>query len=189
MKKLLYSLLFAVGLITAACGVKTQQAQSEDTPRAVLTVDSLLATPAAYVDSLVSFEGVCSHACRHGATKIFVLGDDGSMLRVEAGALGSFDTRVVHSPVKITGWLREQRIDEEYLQSWAERAAVASEQHGDGEVGCEADNAAHGVDAATIEGQIAQYREKIAQREREEGKAYLSFYFVEAQSYEIEEAK
>ena len=37
-----------------------------------------------------------------------------------------------------------------------------------------------------VEGRIADFRRKIAERNAAEGKPYLSFYFVEAQSYEFD---
>lgn len=181
MKKTLFAFAIAVMAIAfAACSKQADTAQEETAK--VLTVDEILASPDTYVDSLITFEGVCSHACAHGATKIFILGEDGKMLRVEAGELGSFDTNCVHNLVTITGTLKEDRIDEEYLASWA---AENAEKHGDGKGGCETDNAARGVHANTVDSQIVEYRARIAERDSIEGKPYLSFYYVEAQSYKI----
>lgn len=189
MKKTIFSLVLAVvALAFAACGSKSSD--SNEAPLAkVLTVDTILASPEGYLDSLITFEGVCSHVCKHGATKIFVLGNgDNALLRVEAGDLGSFDTKCVHNPVTVKGYLREDRIDEEYLANWAEQTKNGTaEQHGDGEAGCATDNAAHGVKANTVDSQIAEYRARIAERDSLEGKPYLSFYYVEAVSYEIDD--
>lgn len=189
MKKTIFSIVLAImALSFAACGTKSSD--SNEAPLAkVLTVDTILASPEGYLDSLITFEGVCSHACKHGATKIFVLGNgDNALLRVEAGDLGSFDTKCVHNPVTVKGYLREDRIDEEYLANWAEQTKNGTaEQHGDGEAGCATDNAARGVQANTVESQIAEYRARIAERDSLEGKPYLSFYYVEAVSYEIDD--
>lgn len=183
MKKTIFALAMVVmALAFTACGKKADQAQEETVK--VLTVDEILATPDAYVDSLITFEGVCSHACAYGATKIFVLGEDGKLLRVEAGELGSFDEKCVHNLVTITGSLKEDRIDEEYLANWAAENAA---KHGDGKAGCETDNAARGVHTNTVDSQIVEYRKLIAERDSIEGKPYLSFYYVEAQSYEVAE--
>lgn len=185
MKKTIFAFAFVViALAFAACGSKPTQ---EEETTQVLTVDEILASPDTYVDSLITFEGVCSHTCKHGATKMFLLGEgEGQLLRVEAGELGSFDTNCVNNLVSVTGTLKEERIDEEYLANWA---AANAEKHGDGEAGCATDNAARGVESNTVDSQIAEYRARIAERDSIEGKPYLSFYYVEAQSYTIPEQK
>ena len=189
MKKSFFALIIAVAAMAfSACGSKSSDNTASTSTENVLSVDEIIASPESYLDSLITFEGVCSHACKHGATKIFVLGNgDNTLLRVEAGDLGSFDTKCVHNPVTVTGHLREDRIDEEYLANWAEQVKDGTaESHGDGEAGCATDNAARGVQATTVDSQIAEYRARIAKRDSLEGKPYLSFYYVEATSYEID---
>lgn len=63
-----------------------------------MEIDSLLANAETLADQAVTIEGVCTHACKHGATKIFLMGsDDTQMIRVEAGKLCSFDTKCVNA--------------------------------------------------------------------------------------------
>ena len=64
---------------------------------------------------------------------------------------------------------------------------VDQAQRENGEAGCDTEKAARGETANSVEGRIADFRTKIAARAEAEGKEYLSFYFVEAQSYEIVE--
>ena len=45
---------------------------------------------------------------------------------------------------------------------------------------------ARGETANSPEARIADFRAKIADRKAETGKEYLSFYFMEANSYEVE---
>ena len=86
---------------------------------AVMSVDDLLARADSLVGQQVNFQGVCTHTCKHGATKMFMMGsDDTKTIRVEAGKLGAFDTKCINSMVEVTGTLVEQRIDEAYLQNW-----------------------------------------------------------------------
>lgn len=190
MKKLFSAFIVAVMAVAmAACGSKQQNnaAQEEAT---VMNVDQLLADAPALVDSTVTFEGVCSHTCKHGATKMFLIGtDDSQTIRVEACDLGAFDTKVIHQPVTVTGILREQRIDEEYLAQWEEQVkAQTAKTHGEGdEAGCDTERAARGMESSTAEGQIAEYRARIAERDSLEGKPYVSFYYVDAKSYKINE--
>mgnify|MGYP003550070135 CR=1 FL=1 len=89
---------------------------------------------------------------------------------------------------EIKGILREERVDEAYLQRWeASVAASTAEQHGDGEAGCDTEKAARGETGNTVEERIADFRQKIAARKEATGKDYLSFYFVEALAYEVVE--
>ena len=108
-------------------------------------------------------------------------------IRVESGKLGKFDPQCVGSIVRVKGILREQRVDEDYLRSWEEQVRTqAGEQHGTTAAGCDSEKKARGETAATVEGRIADFRRKIAERNAAEGKPYLSFYFVEVQSYEFD---
>ncbi len=175
----------------ASCGNKSQKtteagADSTAVASSALSVDSLLAEAGKLVDKEVTLEGVCTHICKHGGRKIFLMGsDDTKTIRVEAGTLGSFDTKCVNSIVLVTGTLREQRIDEAYLKDWENKlAAKADEKHGESKAGCDTEKKARGEKANTPEQRIADFRAKIAEREAKEGKNYLSFYFVEAASYE-----
>ena len=106
---------------------------------------------------------------------------------LQAGTLGAFDPKCVNSIVRVTGTLKEQRIDEAYLQNWeAQLKAQAAEKHGTGEAGCDTEKKARGETANTPEARIADFRAKIADRKASSGKEYLSFYFMEANSYEVE---
>ncbi|MEG0454809.1 MAG: OB-fold nucleic acid binding domain-containing protein, partial [Bacteroides sp.] len=136
----------------------------------------------------VTIEGVCTHICKHGGRKIFLMGsDDTQTIRIEGGSVGKFDQKCVNSVVRVTGILKEQRIDEAYLQNWeAQLKAAAAEQHGNGEAGCSTEKKARGETANTPEARIADFRNKIAQRKASNGKEYLSFYFMEATNYDIQ---
>ena len=184
--------LLAVAVIGTSCGNKQQKSSSdtttEQTTSSALEIDSLLANAESLAGQEVTIEGVCTHTCKHGAKKIFLMGsDDTQVIRVEAGTLGAFDPKCVNSIVRVTGTLKEQRIDEAYLQNWeAQLKAQAAEKHGTGEAGCDTEKKARGETANTPEARIADFRAKIADRKANSGKEYLSFYFMEANSYEVE---
>lgn len=191
MKNLKFTIVAAVVMcLTISCGNKQQtaaQTETQNAVAAVMDVDSLLAGAEALVDKEVVFDGVCTHACKHGATKIFMMGsDDTKSIRVEAAKLGSFDTKCINSIVEVKGILREERVDEDYLQKWEAKvkAQGGKDEHGE-EGGCSSEKNARGETANTVEGRIADFRAKIAKNQEATGKAYLSFYFVEALSYEI----
>ena len=152
-----------------------------------ISIDDLLAHADSLVGQQVTFQGVCTHTCKHGATKMFMMGsDDTKTIRVEAGELGSFDTKCVNSMVEVTGKLVEQRVDEAYLQKWeAQLKSQTAKAHGDGEAGCDSEKKARGEDWQHARRTHRRLPAKIAQRKADTGKDYLSFYYVEAQSYAI----
>ena len=192
-KLMLSATAFLLLLAGVGCGNRTTKAESavaaaEAAVGEALQIDDMLAGADSLAGKEVWIEGVCTHACKHGARKIFLMGsDDTQTIRVESGKLGKFDPQCVGSIVRVKGILREQRVDEDYLCSWEEQVRTqAGEQHGTTAAGCDSEKKARGETAATVEGRIADFRRKIAERNAAEGKPYLSFYFVEAQSYEFD---
>lgn len=184
--------ILAVAFMMVACGnnQNTKVADQQPVEVVAVAIDSLLVDGETLAGQVVEIEGVCTHICSHSASKIFLLSDGGKTLRVEAAELGSFAQECVNSVVKVKGVLREERIDEAYLQAWEQRIAnKTEEQHGegDGDGGCDTEKAARGETANSSVERIADFRTKIAARTEAEGKEYLSFYFVEAQEYEIVE--
>ena len=190
-KLMMAAAMMAACVMMVSCGnAKKQQAQSaEQVAIAALSIDEVMAKAADLVDQTVTIEGVCTHTCSHGAKKMFLVGsDDSKTLRIEAGELGAFDTKVVNNNVTVKGILKEERIDEAYLVDWENRLkANTQEHHGNGEGGCDTEKNARGETANTEEGRIADFRAKIAAEKAATGKEYLSFYHVVAESYEINE--
>ena len=191
-KWMMTALLMAVCMVFASCGnSKKQQAQQAEETAAVLSIDDVMAKAGELVDQTVVIEGVCTHTCSHGAKKMFLVGsDDSKTLRIEAGELGAFDTKVVNNVVTVKGIIKEERIDEAYLVDWENRLKSQTEEkhgNGEGEGGCDTEKNARGETANTAEGRIADFRAKIAAEKEATGKEYLSFYHVVATSYEINE--
>lgn len=190
LKKSLYLSLLAVAALFAACGNATKNTKSDAAAPATLQVDDLLANADSLVGDTVTFEGVCTHICKHAGRKIFLMGsDDTQTIRVESASLGSFKPECVNHIVTVTGVLREDRIDEAYLQRWeAQLAARTAEEHGNnGTAGCDTEKKARQETANTPEARIADFRARIAERQTNEGKDYLSFYHVDAVDYKIAE--
>lgn len=195
MKKLIvYTIVAAAVLFAAGCGGnrnnKKQAAETAGTAQAAaLEVDKLLSDAEKLTGEQVSVEGVCTHICRHGGRKIFLMGtDDTQVIRIEAGdKVGAFKPECVNNIVRVTGTLAEDRIDEAYLTEWEQEVKdQLAEEHGDGEAGCSAEQQARGESvASSTEKRIADFRARIAERKAKEGKEYLSFYHVDGESYEI----
>lgn len=182
--------MIAACLVMVSCGGNKKQQNAEETV-AALSIDDVLAKAPELVEQSVVIEGVCTHTCSHGAKKMFLVGsDDTKTIRIEAGELGAFDTKVVNNIVTVKGIIKEERIDEAYLQDWETRVKNQTEEkHGneEGEGGCDTEKNARGETANTTEGRIADFRAKIAAEKEATGKEYLSFYHVVAESYEINE--
>lgn len=206
MKKNILMAFAAILFTLTSCGNK-KNAETTTAQSDALSVDQLMVQAEELTGQEILLEGVCTHTCKHGATKIFLMGSDNTQLiRCEAAALGSFSKECVHSVVRVKGYVRETRIDEAYLAAWKERAmeaeitqnqaAVAAQNGGpvvDEEelekasevTGCATESAARGEQGNTVDEKIAAYRTQIAERKEAEGKEYLSFFHIEATSYEI----
>ena len=185
----------ALVFVGTSCGNKTQKTSQEEVTTVeqsansgALEIDNLLADAESLAGQEVTVEGVCTHICKHGGRKIFLMGsDDTQTIRVEGGSVGKFDQKCVNSIVRVTGTLKEQRVDEAYLQNWeSQLKAKAAAKHGEGEAACSTEKKARGETANTPEARIADFRAKIADRKAKTGKDYLSFYFLEASSYDIQ---
>ena len=188
--KLMMAALFVAACFTMmSCGGGKKQAQNAE--EVAMSIDEVMEKAADLVEQTVVIEGVCTHTCSHGAKKMFLVGsDDSKTLRIEAGELGAFDTKVVNNVVTVKGIIKEERIDEAYLQDWEARLKAQTEEkhgNGDGEGGCDTEKNARGETANTTEDRIADFRAKIAAEKEATGKEYLAFYHVVANSYEINE--
>ena len=141
--------------INMSCGNQQKKESAVKTENVAIGIDDLLANISESVDKVVQIEGVCTHICQHGGTKIFLMGDDeGKTIRVEAGEkIGSFKPETVNSIVRVSGICKKESIDE----------ALVHEGH-------EHDHAMHN----TAEGEVCEAEQA----------ALLSYYF-EAMDYSI----
>lgn len=189
MKKATFAAAAFAAIVTIATSCGTAPAQTEEVTIAPMQVDDVLAGADTLFGDTLTFEGVCTHICSHGGRKIFLMGsDDTKTIRIESGSLGAFAAECVNRVVTVKAVLREERIDEAYLQRWeAALAAQNAEQHGDGEEGCSTEKKARQETANTPEARIADFRAKIAARAEATGKEYLSFAYGEAVEYKIAE--
>ena len=201
MKKslLLLASLLTLALSVTSCGGSSTKTVAVAPDATAITVDELFADPDALVGDTIVIEGVCSHLCRHGGRKAFVVGSaDSLIIRCEAYPLMGepFPKSTIHHPIQVTGVLREQRIDEaaiiEMEQQNAERLNNIAQEQGEemaelasrAATGCDTERAAQGQkDLITFNERMADYRTRIAARQEKEGKPYLSFYYLDAMSY------
>ena len=85
--------IVAMTFIGTSCGNKQQKSASEATTEqsasSALEIDSLLANAESLAGQEVTIEGVCTHTCKHGAKKIFLMGSDDTHRRSLPPELGS----------------------------------------------------------------------------------------------------
>lgn len=172
---------FIIALAAMSCTQKKEVAEP-----APLTVDSLMTEAGAFLGDTVTVEGTCSHLCKHGGRKAFLVGADSTtVLRCEATPEmgGAFAPDCAGRTMTVRGIVRENRIDEEAVARMEAQylaADTAARQH----EACDTEKKAQGqAELSTFEARMADYRAKIAARAEAEAKPYLSFYYLEALSY------
>lgn len=184
-----------IAIITTSCNGKSNENDKKNSNESkqceMLTVDQILDQAEAFVDKSIEFEGVCTHRCAHSGLRIFVMGsNDTKTIRVESSDGQPFDTRCARSIVTVKGILKEQRIDEAYLKNWEKQVQEKTEEaHGKGEAGCTSEKKARNEQGNTAQERIDNFRQRISEREKNEGKAYLSFYFVQCEGYTIKDSQ
>ncbi|MCM1077258.1 MAG: hypothetical protein NC411_07860 [Bacteroides sp.] len=203
-KATLFSIFAFVCMIMVSCGSSSKSAD-EATANGTIDVDQVLAQADNLVGDTIVIEGVCSHLCAHGGRKAFIAGSaDSIMLRCEAFPLmgEAFPKSIIRRPVQVKGILREERIDEAAIQEMirlneeatAKAAQAAAENGGDTAVennaekesGCATERTAKGQrNLVTFEERMNDFRAKIAERQAKEGKPYLSYYYLDAISYDV----
>ena len=199
-KTSIFTLLAVICMVMISCGGASKGAAEDSTVEA-LHVDQVLANPDSYLGDTIVIEGVCSHLCAHGGRKAFIAGSaDSIMLRCEAFPLmgEAFPKSVVRRPLQVKGIPREERVDEAAIQEMirkneeAQAAAAANTELTDStatakaESGCATERTAKGQrNLTTFEDRINDFRAKIAARQEKEGKDYLSYYYLDAISYDV----
>ncbi|MEG1616252.1 MAG: hypothetical protein RR202_09120 [Bacteroidales bacterium] len=191
LKTLVYAIVALVATLFSSCTGKSDKSQTAPEAEVIVyNIDDLLEKSDSLKGQTVQLEGVCTHVCERSGKKLFLMGsDEDHTIRVEAnGEIGTFNPESVNNIVLVKGKLVEERIDEAYLADWeAQLAADTAEKHGnEGEGGCSTEKKARGEgETNTTDERITEFRNRIADREAKEGKNYLSFYHVVADSYEV----
>ena len=154
-----------------------------------LTVDGLLSNPEEYAGQAVTVKGLATHVCTKSGMKLFLQGiSDGQTIRVESnGTLGKFDEACVDKHVEVKGTFVEKRITETDLQKMEQEIAESTTvTHSESNGGCETEQKADGVTAGSSQMErVKNFRTRLAERKASEGKDYLSFYHIAADSYSI----
>lgn len=155
MKKILFPAMAAVAVAFASCTSTSTQAP------VVYTIDEVYAQADSLSGDTIMFEGVCTHLCKHGGRKAFLVGNLSDtvltetdtvirphILRVEGAKMGNFDAACINNVVRVRGVLHAY----EYTP---QPVADPAEKHGEGNQGCATEQIAiHGYFAEAVSYEI-----------------------------------
>jgi len=203
MKKLF--LAAVVALTFTACNNAAEpasQAATQDETQAesanVLSVDELEMSIEDLVGKTVVVAGDVDHVCKHGGTKMVILGDSSDIHIKATDESGNFRAdEVMDHRVIVTGKVDEFRVDEDYIaQKEAELEDMIANggeedttevEEGHEEKGMFPDNdTKHKKKIAGMKKQIEGLQAMLDEA-KAEGKDHVSFYSVKADSYEIDQ--
>jgi len=173
MKKFLLPLL-AISILFSACNNQ----KAAKTEAVAVNLSEVKARAPELMGKLISLDGMVAHVCRESGKRLF-LGEE-SFKVLASNTVPTFKVEWEGSDMTITGFLKEDRIDETYLANWQKeledgaKVALKEETH-------TYDAESKGLDESAITTQFDQikgYREQLATS----GKDYISFYSLEVES-------
>jgi len=169
--------LFAL-LLLAAC-----DSRPEGEAMDVMTLPQFFEVAEDYVDQQVSLTGTVTHVCRHGGKRLHIVDTEtNDRIRVESGEnMAAFARELEGSDIVVTGYLRETRVDEAYLDEWEQEVIaehMAEHDHGEHEHHGDCEH----VDPKALE-TINTRREELLNS----GKAYLSFWHLDCVSFRMKD--
>lgn len=179
MNRIFIALLIISAFAVTSCnsGTKDEQAATNDTT--MLSVLTFSQQADSCIDKPVIIEGTVYHTCKHGGKRMFIIdGTDSIRVEITAGPnINKFDEALAGSRVRVTGILKEERIDTKYLNEWEAEVLKPEEGH---ETGIHTGVAGHEDHTKDDKlNQIKALREDLANS----GKDHLSFFSIEASSY------
>lgn len=176
-----YVSIIAICLLCMSCNLKQKETkkdnieekQSVQTEQLVVTIDQLMINAEQLVGKEVNFNGLVNHICAHSGKRCILKNSTGDLsIRVEAtGDLEGFDKEMTGHDIKVSGVLREKRLDEASIDEWEKevKAKHASEEGGE-HCSSEMEN-------------IKEMRDWM----KENNKNYYAIYYVDGYSYEVVE--
>lgn len=178
MKKNLLISIGILALIVTSCSMGSGKI---DTANAVkVAVASFEHQAASIVEKTVVIEGTVLHTCKHGGKRMFLVdGNDSVRVEVTAGKeIVKFDEKLVGSRLRVLGVLKEEKIDDKYLNDWENEVKNPQETKEAG-----AGTGAKSHDDAGIQDKLDQIN-GLRDDLKKCGKDHLSFYSIEASKFE-----
>ena len=180
MIKNLFSIFVISIFFFSSCNQGTKENSGENkADTGLLTVLSFDTSAHSFVDKPVIIEGTVFHLCKHGGKRMFIVdGTDSVRVEITTGPdIIKFEESLVGSRVRVFGTLKEERIDERYLNEWENELKKPEENHDAG-----IHTGAKGHEDQGVQeklDQINYYREQI----KNSGTDHLSFYSIEAAKF------
>lgn len=132
MKKFMFFAAFVAAFCLASCSKTATQSET------VYTIDEVYNQADSLLGDTITFQGVCTHLCKHGGRKAFLMGsDDSRILRVEGAKMGNFDAACIGNIVRVKGVLYAFEVQPEPVV-----VDNSGEQHGVDGNGCETEKKA-----------------------------------------------
>lgn len=142
------NLFVTVGAIIVAALCLTACTKKASQSEVIYTIDDVYTQAESLLGDTITFEGVCTHLCKHGGRKAFLMGTamdtiytdtavvvKPRILRVEGAKMGNFDAACINNVVRVKGVLHSF----EYQQPIMDHPG---EQHGTAGQGCETEKTA-----------------------------------------------
>ena len=168
-------------LIASACNTGNKDNANKTTIDTVkVTVLSFLTQADSLVEKPVLIEGTVLHTCKHGGKRMFLVdGNDSVSVEITTGpTITKFDENLVGSRVRVTGILKEERIDTKFLNEWENEIQKPEASHN---VGVHTGAKGHEDQTASDKlDQIKALREDL----KNSGKDHLSNFSIEASKFE-----
>lgn len=188
-------LFWSLALVFIASCVNTKQEKNADENQTKSQVEAVVVNPADFdslaaelVGKTITMEGLVAHACAHGGKRFFITDEKGDVrIKVELGDdKAAVTTELEGDMVKVSGSVKELRIDEDYLAEWeAEveaKIAENNEKHDDDGKGLHTGEEGHEDATSNDElNKINSLREKITAS----GSDHLSYYSIEYDKHEV----
>ena len=174
---------------------------TQDETSNILSVDDLELNIENLIGQEVVVAGNVDHVCKHGGTKMVILGDSTDIHIKATEESGNFRAdKVMDHRVIVTGIVDEFRVDEDYIaqkeseledliaNGGEEEEEAEAEEEGHEEKGMFPDNdSKHNKKVAGMRKQI-EGLQKMLDEAKAEGKDHVSFFSVKANTYEIDES-
>jgi len=180
MIKKFFPLIIMVLVVTAACNRGADKAENKaknDTVR--MTVLSFEKQADSCINKPVIIEGTVLHVCKHGGDKMFLVdGTDSIRVQITTGPkIAKFDEALIGTRVRVSGTLKEERVDAKYLNEWEAEVKKPVENHQAG-----VHTGARGHEDQGVQEKLDQIN-ALRDELKKSGKDHLSFFSIEADKY------
>lgn len=137
----------------------------------VFTIDQIMEKAENLIGQEVLFEGLVNHVCAHSGKRCILKNSTGSLsIRVEAtGNLEGFNKEIVGNDIKVTGILREKRMDIATIDQW------------EIEVKAKQDAEKKGEHCSSEMANIKEMRDWM----KANNKDYYAIYYIDGIAYEL----